>query len=214
MVSVLLFLLGCALSSAHAKEGIWIGAFAQAPVGESEKVRLWLDLHDRRGKSTAVNLVRPAVGWSLTPRSSLWLGYAWIPTVPDEGAVTHEHRIWQQALLSAAPTDGLSLLLRPRLEERFLPGESLGLRVRLFGRAGLRLREDWGVALWDEVFVQLNEPGWTAPAGLDQNRLFVGPFVQPSPDVRVEVGYLQQWLPRPEESTLYHLSAMNLFVSF
>ncbi|MBK9369436.1 MAG: DUF2490 domain-containing protein, partial [Deltaproteobacteria bacterium] len=59
--------------------------------------------------------------------------------------------------------------------------EDLGLRLRLFGRAGLRLGDGWGVVAWDELFVQLNEPGWTAPQGIDQNRLFIGLMVQPTP---------------------------------
>ena len=201
--------------SVRAEEGGWIGSFNQVALTDTKMgPRLWLDLHDRRGSTGTVHIVRPAVGWALGEHTTVWMGYAWVPTVFDEAETTNEHRIWQQAIVMGSPVEGLSLSFRPRLEERFLADEDLGLRLRLFGRAGLRLGEGWGLVVWDELFVQLNEPGWTAPQGLDQNRLFIGPMVQPTPGVRVEVGYLNQAVPRPDATVFNHIGAMNLFLSF
>jgi hypothetical protein len=205
-------LLGCGV---HAEEGVWLGSFNQVALGEgSTGLRLWLDLHDRRGSTGTVHIVRPALGWALGKHTTLWAGYAWVPTVFDEADTTHEHRLWQQAIVTGSPVEGLSLSFRPRLEERFLADEDLALRLRLFGRAGLNVGEGWGLVVWDELFVQLNEPGWTAPQGLDQNRLFLGPMIQPTPSVRVEVGYLNQWVPRPDATVMNHIGTMNLFLSF
>ena len=201
--------------SVRAEEGVWIGSFNQVALTDTKMgPRLWLDLHDRRGSTGTVHIVRPAVGWALGEHTTVWMGYAWVPTVFDEAETTNEHRVWQQAIVTGSPVEGLSLSFRPRLEQRFLADEALGLRLRLFGRAGLRLGEGWGLVVWDELFVQLNEPGWTAPQGIDQNRLFIGPMVQPTPGVRVEVGYLNQAVPRPEATVFNHIGAMNLYLSF
>ena len=90
----------------------------------------------------------------------------------------------------------------------------MGLRVREFVRAGWSWRDDgtFGLVLWDELFVGLNEPDWGAPSGLDQNRVFGGFFLKIDSNLRLEMGYLSLYLNR-DTDTLGHVLATNLFVA-
>ena len=64
-------------------------------------------------------LVRPAVGYDLTPRSSLWAGYGYTPSFPATADVLTENRPWQQYLWTG-PGLGSTLQWRSRLEERWI----------------------------------------------------------------------------------------------
>ncbi len=191
------------------------GAPDAGPAGPA----LWLDLHARRGRSGTLLIVRPALGYRFAPWGSLWAGYAWVPSFADEspgGDPVDEHRIWQQVIFAHRYSSlGLSVQSRTRFEQRFHEqGEDVALRLRQF------VRVNWqpdpalplGLALWDELFLGLTKNDWGAPQGMDQNRLFVGPFLTTAPWSRLEMGYLFVYLDR--ETDLYaHVLAVNLFVS-
>ncbi len=179
---------------------------------------LWLDVHGRRGGANTIVLLRPGVGFAITPWLSVWAGYAWIPTFDDAtSTITHEHRIWQQAILSPRlEALGLAFQSRTRLEQRFSElGGDVALRVRQFVRANWQPSPDFpmGIAVWDELFVGLTQPDWGAPQGIDQNRLFVGPFLQMAPWARLEAGYAFVYLDRGDRDLYAHVLAVNLFVS-
>ena len=70
-----------------------------------------------------------------------------------------------------------------------------------------------GVAVWDELFVGLTQPDWGAPQGIDQNRIFIGPFLQMAPWARFEAGYLFTYLDRGTNDLYAHVVAVNLFLS-
>lgn len=196
----------------------WIGALGSMRGSPAApRVAGWLDLHARRGNGRTVFIVRPGVGYDVLPWLSLWAGYAWIPTVNNDADDGHEHRAWQQVTLHHRFDWGLSLQSRTRFEQRFSNlGDDVGFRLREF------VRVNWhpeptaplGIASWNELFVGLNDTDWTAPAGLDQNRTFIGPFL-PIPNVgRLEIGYLLAYLRRPGGDRVVHALAMNLFFSW
>jgi uncharacterized protein DUF2490 len=160
-------------------------------------------------------LVRPAVGYDLTIRSSLWIGYGYTPVFPASGGVRTENRAWQQYLWNR-PFARAQLASRSRLEERAIEGnDALALRFRQqvrvtrplsFGRVS--------AVLSDEIFVHLNSTTNTA-SGLDQNRLFGGVGVTLNPTTRVEVGYINQYinsLSGPNRS--HHILSSVLNVAF
>jgi hypothetical protein len=194
--------------------GVWDAVFVQAPLHDDGErgVRLWLDLHARRDGGRFTGIVRPAVGWDLTDRTSLFAGYAAIPSGSPgaTGSATFEHRAWQQ-LLWSSPAGPLTVGLRPRLEQRFAAGNAPALRARMFGRAQAPLSDPFAVVVWDEAFVALNDSEF-GPAGFDQNRLFVGPAVS-GPSHRVEIGVLHQLLRRQGAWTAVGVAAANLFVT-
>ncbi len=196
----------------------WTALLSTAtPSASTPGVALWLDVHARRGAGSTVGLFRPGVGVTLAPWVSLWAGYAWIPTFVDgPGDTVHEHRIWQQLVLRhRIAAWGISLQSRTRLEQRFsTAGDETGWRMRHFARVGWRPHPEHplGLVLWDEVFVGLGTTDWGAPSGLDQNRLFLGPFLQMAPSARLEGGYLFVHLER-EGARQAHVLAVNLFLS-
>ena len=198
---------------------MWAALFATAEIAPGKlPYQLWFDGHSRRGADGTVVIVRPALGYAPAPWVSLWLGYAWVPVFPDAvDERVDEQRAWQQITLSGAWLDGtLTGQLRTRLEQRFheSPGASMGLRFREFARLNYRPSQDslWGVALWDELFVGLNDPGF-APQGLDQNRVFVGPALYTLDNLRIEFGYLWVHLRRQGRGQNQHALAINFFVS-
>lgn len=177
----------------------------------------WVDVHARRGGSGTVTIVRPAVGVEITPWLNVLGGYAWIPTVTDAtGDASHEHRVWEQVVLKHRFEElGLFAQSRTRFEQRFLEGDDdVALRLREFVRVNWQPSPDFpvGVAFWDELFVGLTEQAW-APQGIDQNRVFLGPFLQMAPWARLEAGYLFVYLDRGPADLYAHVLAVNLFVS-
>ena len=193
---------------------VWTATFVQvAPDASPTGLRGWLDLHARRNDAGAVGIVRPGVGWQLSPKVSVWGGYAWVPVDPDGADATQEHRAWQQLTLQRTrPT--LSLGLRVREEQRLRSGaDGISHRLRVLPRLGLRLRGPLSLQVWDEVFVAWNETDWFPVRGYDQNRLFVGPAIEGFRGFRVEVGYLNLDLARGDASTNHHAAAMNLFLA-
>ena len=178
----------------------------------------WLDVHLRRGEGGTVFIGRPAVGVQVTDWLSLWAGYAWVPVFSDDnGDTLHEHRAWQQVILQHRIAEaGLALQSRTRFEQRFVAGASdPGLRLRHFARLGWQPSADvpLGLAVWDELFLGLGETSWGQPGGIDQNRIFVGPFLRMNRWVRFEAGYLFVYLDRGDRDLRAHVRAVNLFLT-
>ncbi len=155
-------------------------------------------------------LVRQALVWWFTPRLFAGVGYAWTPSWRGRDATSFldEHRIYQVLQYQYThPATGFVLQLRTRIEQRFRvsdPGVEVGLRAREMVRALLPVAIDrrLSVVAWDEVFLHVTDgggdgsPQW-AFAGFDQNRAFVGLGFQVVPAVRLELGYLNQFIHRP-----------------
>ena len=153
-------------------------------------VALWFDGHLRRGDAGTTVIVRPGIGYRLSPGWSVWAGYAWIPSFTDGGDRRDEHRIWQQAI-GTLKRGALTLSLRGRLEQRMGDGDDLGHRLRTQARlAWTPSNAPVGLVVWDEVFVALNDADWGQRQGVDQNRLFAGVSAPVGGGARVEAGYL------------------------
>jgi hypothetical protein len=207
-------MLGWWISVASAGEGaLWTTLVLQSQLHEPDRpgLRLWLDVQGRRDAERFIGIVRPALGFDLSRHTSVYAGYAWIGTGTDGEGLAHEHRLWQQLLWTWARAPA-SLALRPRLEQRFSPDvQGVGLRVRLFARGQLDLREPFALVLWEEAFIGLGDV--FLPAGFDQNRLFVGPAVK-GEGFRVELGYLDQRLWREEAWSSVSVLSTTVFVTF
>lgn len=147
-------------------------------------------------------------------------GYGWTPSFSPEGDFTDEHRAFEQWHFDVPGLGGgTRVYLRTRLEQRFRPArEGVGFRFRQMARAIAPLSPGWpvGLSVWDELFVGLNDAGGEGPwqrAGLDQNRLFFGPSWSASPAFRLEVGYLNHWVFRPDTDAMNHAFMTNAFLS-
>ncbi|MFT7518879.1 MAG: hypothetical protein ACI9MC_001013 [Kiritimatiellia bacterium] len=191
--------------------GVWNALLTTAALNdEATGPSLWLDVHGRRGPSTGL-LVRPGAGYRLTPWVSVWVGYGWMPVFDNDGARVDEHRVWQQAVFTRK-TGAVSLQARTRIEQRFGPEAGVGHRAREFVRAGWTPDSlPFGLVVWDEIFVGLNEQSWGPTAGFDQNRLFTGVSLPIPSKARFEMGYLMVYANRTPNQ-LTHVLVMNVFV--
>ncbi len=178
---------------------VWWNATVQERAGTASRWRWYFELQGRtRDGIDDMDqlLVRPAVGFDLTPRSSLWAGYGYTPSYPPDGEVLQEHRAWQQYLwVGRLRRPALQLQWRSRLEERWIAGNGeTAWRYRQFARLTRQLGARAGgptIVVWDEVFVHMNDTARTV-SGFDQNRLFAGVGLGVGPRSRLEIGYLNQ----------------------
>lgn len=162
-------------------------------------------------------LLRPAVGYQVTPHLSLWQGYAWVndyqPSYQDE------HRSFQQAVYTT-PVFQTSLTSRTRLEERWIRGDpGTGLRAREMIRLSVPLAgsKAWSLVLYDEVFVNLNSVRGGPQSGFDQNRAFIGVNRMLSPHVNVDLGYQNLVLNTTEPgltSRHLHIILIQTFITW
>ena len=187
------------------RPGVWAGAFYQGlvDVGGPEKtgLHLWFDLHLRQrpptsddGVGSFLAIIRPGIGYRFLPWLTLDVGYALLPVTSADGSNSSvEHRAWTH-LLFGGKLGPVALSFRPRFEARFKAGNTVGARIRTFGRVNVDIAGPVYLPIWVEAFLQLNRFG-SLEAGLDENRTFIGIGVKPADWMKVELGYMNRWLP-------------------
>ena len=191
--------------------GIWGNATARGNFGyASPDLKRWLWWMEGQARfreccnsEFALNqsLIRPGLGYALTDQSTVWLGYAHVWNELPDNTDIQEDRIWEQYMWSGKTPLG-AFTSRSRLEQRWQEnGGDTGSRFRQFFKFA------WPIAflpatdfvVWDEAFVNLYQTDWgprvQAHQGLDQNRGFVGIGYRISPDVKTEIGYMNQYIP-------------------
>jgi len=161
----------------------------------SDKVRGWFEINPRFGNDMSEIhqlLIRPALGYQITPGVSLWQGYAWVTNY--ESRFTDEHRLYQQ-LSYRRKFEGWNIFSRTRTEQRFIrDARGVSLRAREFLRMNVPLndRKQWSFVLYDEIFVSLNATRNGPRSGFDQNRLFIGLNRKITPHLSMDFGYQNQ----------------------
>jgi hypothetical protein len=143
-------------------------------------------------------LFRPSLGYQVTPKVSLWLGYARFNVYPDDRPAILENRLFQQVSWSIGRVAGGSLTSRTRLEQRMFEGrDDTGWRARQNLRWVRPIGAD-GVSavLSSEVFVALNSTDFGARAGFDQSRNFVGANLPLAKGLSIEGGYMHRYVRR------------------
>ena len=150
-------------------------------------------------------LLRPAIGYQLTDKLSIWQGYAWVgnfnqPHTSPQSPFFEENRIYQQVNYKHKFSH-FKFLSRTRLEERWIEhADGTAVRFRQMLRADFPIPQapDWAFVAYDEVFVNLNAvgvPTGKGPgAGLDQNRFFLGINKSFNQYFNVDMGYQNQML--------------------
>jgi len=163
-------------------------------------------------------LIRPAVFYALNKQTSLWLGYAHVTTHPNSKPSFEENRVWQQLLHNFEPVGSLSIQSRTRLEQRFIEnshetGHKIRQMIRLTMPSAISPKLHW--VAYDEYFINLNDTDYGARRGFDQNRAFLGVNWAFQPDVKFEVGYLNQYVNqhgKPDSEN--HVASSTLVLSF
>ncbi len=202
MIKNLVFSLLCLLSLAAQARVIsdnqgWmnLNAFVSLPWEWQFYLEVQPRLIDQRHYLGAA-LYRLAMGRTVAPGLSLWLGYGFIEySHPQE---SYEDRPFVQ-LMHTHAWDKLKLTNRTRWEGRFLqyptPPSS---RLRHLARVQWRMTMSLPIAVvaWDEWFWNSNSIKNGPQEGFDQNRAFVGVgwlFGEAEKNI-IEVGYMNQYV--------------------
>jgi Protein of unknown function (DUF2490) len=172
---------------------VWVPIYNRFTL--SENFQGWFEVNPRFGDNMSEIdqlLIRPALGYQLTPNLSLWQGYGWITNYQPN--FRDEHRLYQE--ISYRPNlSGLRILSRTRLEERFVRSAvGIALRAREMLRVDFPIGREgiWGLVVYDELFVNLNTIKRGPQSGFDQNRLFVGVHRKVNALLSFDFGYQNQ----------------------
>lgn len=172
---------------------LWMQALAVGQI--SPNWRTHLELQPRifdNASELGLTLIRVALGRQITPRITVWGGYAWVPR--SLGPVTtHEQRLWQQVSTTFPQVGRWAVSTRIRLEQRRLgQWNDTVHRLRLLARAqrSLRDRGPWHIAIYDEAMITLDTTTPGPFEGYDRNRLFGGLGRRLSPTFTAEFGYM------------------------
>lgn len=141
-------------------------------------------------------IYRGALGRHLSPRVSVWGGYAYAPRW-NGGPRQDEQRIWEQLSASFPKAGAWAPSIRIRMEHRLLDEwDDASHRLRMMGRFVRPLgASPWSAVLWNEYMVNFDDTGGGPGQGFDQNRLFVGALRKVAADVTFEGGYMWQLQP-------------------
>lgn len=162
-------------------------------------------------------LIRPAVLYDLNKQTSVWLGYANVITDPANRSSFEEHRVWQQLLHNFQPIGGLTIQSRTRLEQRFIEnsnktGHKIRQMIRLTAPSGISPKLLW--VAYDEYFLNLNDTDYGAERGFDQNRAFVGVNWTLDQQLKLEVGYLNQYINGSQTDLMNHVISSTMAITF
>jgi hypothetical protein len=181
-------------------ERVWFTFILQGPIGaDTSKWRLSLEsfFRSRNGVDELDSAaVRPILLYTLNKHHSVGGGYALAPSFPITGGTTIEHRWFEQYQWTQGMFGG-TLTARTRLEQRFIENNSgVDHRFREAVRYSHPIVKGGRTYLtgYDELFVHLNDTT-RSKQGVDQNRAFAGAGENFNKTWRVEVGYLNQFIP-------------------
>lgn len=198
-----------------------------------KRFRYWLEGQGRFGNDASVvsqGIIRPGIGYSVNDKTSVWVGYAWVPT-GHPFALAHpynENRIWQQLLWADNFSFG-RLTSRSRFEQRFydhntpIPGSNdVNHRFRQLVKLAVPMpfiSPNVSFIIQDELFINMtnaHNQGFITQ-GYDQNRFFTGLAYRFNPMATTEVGYMNLHFNRPHSARpdqMLHILGVNLFLNF
>jgi hypothetical protein len=206
-------LLLCA-TQAHAQqedEQLWLQANTNVPVTDGVRVTLeqiarWGDRADGLYQTEFGALL----GYRVATGVELGLGYR---KVGLHGATSaaNEDRLRQQLVFSRGPFTS-----RFRIDERFVPGGEVGIRVRPLLRYNHRVGSK-GVALFvsHESFYLPNATDWGQRAGYERMRNIAGVTLPIGRAASVDIGYLNQFRParRDTRAQMDHALTVQLTIN-
>ncbi|WP_083549940.1 DUF2490 domain-containing protein [Chitinophaga jiangningensis] len=206
----------------------WYTYFGTAKLNSKFAIPFDVQLRLRDGFSDKGQLlIRGGLQYSLNKQHHILLGYAYVPTYNGTAdSWLPEHRIYQQYIYKAPRLD---MTHRFRLEQRWVgqPNATApykpvddwkyGNRTRYFNRTVLPFRKKPAtpyVALQEEIFLNL----WGNEINnifFDQNRFLAAIGYQFKPDLRVDIGYMNQLVQvNSGAKTMNHILHFAVFHNF
>lgn len=211
MKKTLLIILSFVALNSYAQKnnkGTWFGTFAKKKI--TQKDFLWLENQLRYSfDNGGMQQFLYRTGWlrELNKTQGMGLLYGFIQSNSSK-----EHRLTLQFTQIYNPLMNLKFSSRSRLEYRALEdNDDKAIRLRHLLRLESTINEREKAVLWNEIFLNLNETQWTAPQTFDRNRLFIGLNNKTQAGVKIEYGYLNQYIPRSAKNTMEHLAVLYIF---
>lgn len=161
--------------------------------------------------------ISPAIGYRLSKKASVYVGYMFVHTDPVDSPAFDENRFYQHIAFPLAKVGDVTVTARTRMEARTVVGaEDLAWRFRQQVRAQMPLKDDNGplLVVWSEAFVNLNDADWGPREGMDRWRNFVGVSVPVAKGIMLEPGYLNQAVFRQGEDRFDHIASLTMFYRF
>jgi hypothetical protein len=220
LVFLILFLLFCfnthASSTKHAVS-VWGDAQVSSPISNSEqwKYRLELQIHSppiNNTDDTYDDTVGFGIGRVLNDRQEIWLGYDAVSTFDSDDEANLEQRLWQELSWRIFANGKHTWRSRTRLEERKDEHSSvIALRLRQRLTVYFKQRLFWQATpvVYDEIFLNLNQPDWITNKLVDQNRLFLGVKIPIGKNKSLQVGYLNQFKFRDSQDYMNHILSIS-----
>lgn len=183
--------------------GMWFSNTFQTDFGGSRYLAfLELAPRTKHGNSEFSQIiVRPLLGYKLTSKLQLWLGYTWQGEYngqDDFDLATND--VMEQMQWIDNPTPQLNFQYRFRLEQRMFAYADTGHRMRHRFRLVYSIPETKAYLIAvDELFVYFNSlndsrVAATVQGGINQNRSYVGVGYKFTPQINVDTGYQLQYV--------------------
>lgn len=231
LIFLLAFLSPADLFAQASRFGAWAALFHTQRFGER-----WGASFDGQFRFTNSSLqlqnilLRPSINYYFKGNTVAALGYAYVTTNGQDAAGTHtfrpESRIWEQLIFNSKIGTSSTLQHRFRLEQRFL-GNTTGLndryfaqRLRYFARAVIPFHADSSfvkgpfLGLQNEMFLNVVNKDKVNRHFFDQNRAYIAFGYRLSKKVDLELGYLNQYIKRPDSYLINHVVQTAVYTRF
>lgn len=195
---------------------IWLAQTASINAGD--KAVIWLEAQERFTNDASrlgQLLLRPALGYKLDGSTTAFIGYGYVLTDPEGPPQTNEHRVFQQlSFRLLGDGKGTTLTARTRLEQRWLEEQpGTGWRLRQQVRLTTPVADKLTGVVWTEPFIGFNETGFQR-SGIGVWRNFVGVSLPLGKAVKIEPGYLNQYVVRSGDDRIDHVISLTANANF
>ncbi len=148
------------------------------------------------------SLLNAGIGTTIKPQLQIWLGQTYTNYSDNnnvaedvENVVINEYRVWEQIMWRRPFSDDFASRLRVEQRRAFQTSEwAVRLRERAYWT--IPVNETISFALNDEIFLNLKSVPWVTTSTFDQNRVFVGIYYKFTPNIGLNVSYMNQYIAR------------------
>ena len=148
------------------------------------------------------SLLNAGIGTTIKPQLQIWLGQTYTNYSDNnnvaedvENVVINEYRVWEQIMWRRPFSDEFASRLRVEQRRAFQTSEwAVRLRERSYWT--IPVNETISFALNDEIFLNVKSVPWVATSTFDQNRVFVGIYYKFTPNMGLNVSYMNQYIAR------------------
>ncbi len=218
LLATMLIVATPALGQTTNDQQVWVNATVMGRI--SGRLVYFAEVQPRSGDGVSrldQLLLRPAIGWRISPQVTVYQGYAHVVSPVEGGKDRNEERSFQQIGWTLPPSRRGEIQSRTRLEQRWRSdGQDTGHRLRemirgeyAFAESGKGVRALGSI----EAFVALNDTDWGARGGFDQLRTFAGVEVPLKGRSTIEAGYLNQAINQTGGRTrMNHVLSVAVFL--